>query len=691
MDKAKTPWGRALQQQTLKLRESAALRDTIVGSNRVARKQFVSGLTADYAKGAAVYARAQKSFDDLSRHEKIALHIVAEASRLGGDRAEWLAHRIESLKTLLDEATQEGVKKDLQAQLKHLGINEDGSINERRFNKIQDAIVNPSKKFEVAREEARGAAAKMLEDHPFLTPEQALDRVYGPGRVLHGARWKDATEQFVPGSDQFAEQRAAAQAAHDAAHADFREAEQAFRDTPRPDEFRPEGRMAEMQGEIDRLEKLIRDNGPNHPGREANEQHLRILKDLYERNTARQRQAWGRTQEARSRAYQAAEDRLHQARQRFEQAQEDLHSVPAGDTQGSIRVDPEGFRGGPDLRDLQNAAPDEVHGNPFYFPHRGPQMQTSSIIGSAKTTMPLGTLRPDAGHRLWRAMRQTTGQYMTDPSAWTRAGLSSLRWKMAADYQKWLLDNVAVHIDPMSGQLPKGYRWFQPGTDFPNTGTTRASRAAKERAGLHEGLDGPDIKHATEDSIDAAVKRMIPHGENPTLDWFQPVYAVPEKYAKAFEQEFAATHKMVRRFFDKPMDLWRAAVLKLRPAWLVNNIVGQHLLYWITANPDSILPYIRALRLEKSGHYVDNWLGRALKIPAFRNKYGAMLEDEGMVGVGYGTTHGTLGLNREDEFMAGWRGKLEGVKPERVWHRRWFEEDHHRVAQVHREGQPGGG
>jgi hypothetical protein len=651
IDRAKTPWGRALQNQTLKLRESAKIRDLpVVGANRLAIKQLRETLGQTTKEGAAAYARAQKSFDDLSREEKRALYIVSEASRLGGERATWLDQKIESLRTLLGEAKNDGERKDLQRQLDNLGAGAVGDAERsKRWLKIQDAIVNPSKKFEIAREEARAASRRMMADNG-IDEATAFERIYGPARVVHGARWSRGGDyRFVPHADPHVEERAAAQAAEQEARRARQEAETAFRNTPRPDEFVPSGRMAEVKAEIERLER--QKAGAPHDWSDVNEQHLKILKDLYESRTTGQRAAWHAAQDARSRAFQDAEQAAHDARQAHEAAQARVDAIPTAPGGRFVRGEA-GLEGGPTAQELHNAGPDEVHGHAFYFPHRGPQMQTSSILTGAKGTMPLGQIKPDSGQRLWQAVRQTTGSYMTDPSAWTRAGMSALRWRFAHDFQKWLHDNVAVEIDPVTGHLPKGYTWFQPMAE-------KASRATKERAALHDALDDSGTTHNAD--IEQMVQRMMPPRSG--IDWNRPVYAVPEKYAKAFTQEFARTNKVFRYLFERPMDFWRAAVLKLRPAWLVNNIVGQHLLYWITANPSSIIPYVRALRLERSGHYVDNWLGRMMKIPAFRNKYGAMLEDEGMVGVGVGTTHGTLGGARENEFLAGWRGKLRESNP----------------------------
>jgi hypothetical protein len=73
--------------------------------------------------------------------------------------------------------------------------------------------------------------------------------------------------------------------------------------------------------------------------------------------------------------------------------------------------------------------------------------------------------------------------------------------------------------------------------------------------------------------------------------------AIPEHMAKRATGEFLRSSTAIRWFLQKPVAVWRALVLNLRPAWLVNNIVGNHLLYAIKyAGPNGLSAYARAVK-----------------------------------------------------------------------------------------------
>lgn len=53
-----------------------------------------------------------------------------------------------------------------------------------------------------------------------------------------------------------------------------------------------------------------------------------------------------------------------------------------------------------------------------------------------------------------------------------------------------------------------------------------------------------------------------------------PVYVVNRAVMERMRQEFRPTSNAIRLFYDHPTDYWRAMVLAGRPAWIVNNTVG---------------------------------------------------------------------------------------------------------------------
>jgi len=77
--------------------------------------------------------------------------------------------------------------------------------------------------------------------------------------------------------------------------------------------------------------------------------------------------------------------------------------------------------------------------------------------------------------------------------------------------------------------------------------------------------------------------------------------AVPKTMLERATGEFTKADRVSRWFLSKPTAVWRALVLNLRPAWLVNNIVGNHLLYALRfAGPNGLRAYARAVK--DAGH-----------------------------------------------------------------------------------------
>lgn len=72
------------------------------------------------------------------------------------------------------------------------------------------------------------------------------------------------------------------------------------------------------------------------------------------------------------------------------------------------------------------------------------------------------------------------------------------------------------------------------------------------------------------------------------------LYAVPKAAANELRGQFAKTHPAVRILWDKPADYWRFLVLAARPAWLVNNVVGNTAFSLLSGTSPSA--YLKALQ-----------------------------------------------------------------------------------------------
>lgn len=86
---------------------------------------------------------------------------------------------------------------------------------------------------------------------------------------------------------------------------------------------------------------------------------------------------------------------------------------------------------------------------------------------------------------------------------------------------------------------------------------------------------------------------------------------VPEGYAKRIIGSFSRSDSDIAKFFHNVTAVWRALVLNLRPAWLVNNIVGNTLLYSVQhTGKNGLRAYLSAVL--ESGMGPDTLLSKIL-------------------------------------------------------------------------------
>lgn len=72
---------------------------------------------------------------------------------------------------------------------------------------------------------------------------------------------------------------------------------------------------------------------------------------------------------------------------------------------------------------------------------------------------------------------------------------------------------------------------------------------------------------------------------------------VPRAVAKQATGEFLRSSKATQLLLERPTSVWRALILGLRPAWLVNNIIGNHLMYAVRlAGPAGLHAYVNMVK-----------------------------------------------------------------------------------------------
>ncbi len=106
------------------------------------------------------------------------------------------------------------------------------------------------------------------------------------------------------------------------------------------------------------------------------------------------------------------------------------------------------------------------------------------------------------------------------------------------------------------------------------------------------------------------------------------IYAVPKGVEKVFNQRFGKPgdfEKFMRMFWDKPQSYWRFMVLFARPAWLVNNVVGNTNFAMLAG----VMPksYLQALDKRFIARMPDNLVGASFTADQARMIYLGRNED----------------------------------------------------------------
>ncbi len=190
----------------------------------------------------------------------------------------------------------------------------------------------------------------------------------------------------------------------------------------------------------------------------------------------------------------------------------------------------------------------------------------------------------------WKGTLAKTGQLALHPDQLTPSYLASVRYALHDDIHQALLDS-AVKVGK-GEPLPNGYvyvrRPTKPGgttpEKIPHTQGTLADFRDQIAEAMPEDASGPPL--TTREPAEAAA--------NGSGHYY---LAVPDALARRATGEFLRSTSAARQFIEKPTQVWRALVLNARPAWLVNNVVGNTLMYAIrNAGPAGLIGYAHAVR-----------------------------------------------------------------------------------------------
>jgi hypothetical protein len=188
-----------------------------------------------------------------------------------------------------------------------------------------------------------------------------------------------------------------------------------------------------------------------------------------------------------------------------------------------------------------------------------------------------------------RAVLLTTGRLALGEDTLGPQFLRTVKWALHSDLHD-ALEKAAVRAP--EGVLPAGWRYLRrknehiPYTEQANAQFERNLEQMVPKAQEPQGLGDFVTSNADEAATDPAGNRLI----------------VPQKFATQVAGEFTRSNSVIRAFIEKPLTVWRALILGYRPAFLVNNVVGNHLLLAVRLlGPAGLAGYVDAVRTIK-GH-----------------------------------------------------------------------------------------
>lgn len=254
------------------------------------------------------------------------------------------------------------------------------------------------------------------------------------------------------------------------------------------------------------------------------------------------------------------------------------------------------FVGGPSIDALKAELGDLI-----YQTDVGPALREGKVPQRASGA---GKVRVPGLAKRNRAVRLMASRWLPTPAAWTDGFVKTIAYMHALDRGELAL-RVARDLNP-DGSANRD--WF-----YVNLDGQKLERAARERPALGEQMDeflasDGDVEAfvrqrlASKDSADVKgwIERAQKEGREPRVGQISPA-----DYRELFG-DFRGSNRVVRALIDTPTDFWRTLTLTYRPAWVVNNAVGQTLLYVLNhSGPGGAAAYAASVldEAKRSGRY----------------------------------------------------------------------------------------
>jgi len=270
---------------------------------------------------------------------------------------------------------------------------------------------------------------------------------------------------------------------------------------------------------------------------------------------------------------------------------------------------------------------------PFRFPHIGDEAGKPGLFTTPSNAAALRPPKTPGFLKRSEAVRLRAARLMTDPEVLTRDYLATMRHEHLNEMYHKVIRPVSKKIDPALERT--GFKRPEEFYTFEKT-SQRVPRTVSQQEAMSRDLGMVDAKgketalgaksRVFSGADDAPTHEIADAIRNHDFEKLQEmgVRRVPAAFAKRYQANFASTGKMMRLFWDKPLDVWRAMTLNLRPAWMVNNLVGNAAQYALRyAGVNGAEAYLRALLTTERGEskvlQIRNF---TMRIPTLRRKYG---------------------------------------------------------------------
>lgn len=230
---------------------------------------------------------------------------------------------------------------------------------------------------------------------------------------------------------------------------------------------------------------------------------------------------------------------------------------------GATHVEGQGFVGGKDVETLmrENAAKGDEQ--PSYVPHSAEtgKLPRQSWAPQATAPAPLGSTKLNTGTLFTKGMLNLKG----DP-------LSAEFNRFTRHVQRGDVHGALMEVaakEPVGGP-PLGYRFLKT-----TAGQKSAPYTVRAAASLKDALKGSEDKQSL---IDRFTTTNPEHADIAT-DGEGHRLIVPDDVAGALAHDAAPTKNLARTIlYNKPTTIWKHLVLGLRPAYMANIVLSQHIL-----------------------------------------------------------------------------------------------------------------